>query len=156
MKFTVDIAEALNLEIKAAAEAAGTTRAEWTRAALVAALHPPPSAPIPVPSTADEAAGVDLATLSASAAALRAALEARDAARSDLGAARQALAEALQEVGRLQGMAEERLARVADAHETIARLTPEADRTPAPLMIRVGVLEGMRQKWAAWRDGWRR
>lgn len=127
MKFTVDIPEALNAEIRAAAGAAGITRAEWVRAALAAAAHPIPSRPIQSHPTA--AAGPDA----------------------------QDLAEARARVAYLEGVLEERAARVADAQETIARLTPDADRTPPPLMVTgPGWLERTRQAWGRWRAGRRR
>ena len=64
MKFTVDVSDALNLEIKAAAAAAGITRAEWVRVALAAAAHPDPIPPHPGSTPADgPAAGADRLTL---------------------------------------------------------------------------------------------
>ena len=132
MKFTVDIPEALNAEIRAAAGAAGITRAEWVRAALAAAAHPIPSNPIPSPIPPQPAPGADPGA-------------------PDLAAD---LAEALARVAHLEGVLEERAARVADAHCTIARLTPDADRTPPPLLLPgPGWLERTRQAWGRWRAG---
>ena len=132
MKFTVDIPEALNAEIRAAAGAAGITRAEWVRAALAAAAHPIPSNPIPSPIPPQPAPGADPGA-------------------PDLAAD---LAEALARVAYLEGRLEERDARVSDAHATIARLTPEADRTPPPLMVTgPGWVERTRKAWAHWWAG---
>lgn len=135
MKFTVDVSEALNTEIRAAAAAAGVTRAEWVRTALAAAAHPVPSNPIPVsiPSQPAPGAGPD-------------APDAPDMAAD--------LAEARARVAYLEGRLEERDARVSDAHATIARLTPDADRTPPPLMLPApGWVERTRKAWAHWWAG---
>ena len=151
MKYTVDISEALNLEIKAAAAAEGITRAEWTRAALSAAVHPDsiPSHPDPIPADGP-AGGADLGALVDAAAALRSALEARDEARHERAAALAEAAELAARLAHVEGVAEERLRRVGDAAATIARLTPEADRTPMYLPG-PGVWSGIRSWWAGLR-----
>lgn len=107
------------------------------------AAHPIPSHPIPSP--ADETAGTDLG---AAAAALARALEARDAARHGLATARAEGADLACRLARVEGVAEERLHHLEGAYQTIARLTPEADRTPAPL-IRQGPTwrEKLRAAW---------
>jgi phage shock protein A len=125
MKFTVDVSEALNAEIRAAATAAGITRAEWVRAALAAAAHPDPIQPHPAAGVGPDA--------------------------PDMAAD---LAEALARVAYLEGRLEERDARVSDAHATIARLTPDADRMPPPLMVTgPGWVERTRKAWAHWWAG---
>lgn len=151
MKFTVDVSEALNAEIRAAAAAAGVTRAEWVRVALAAAAHPDPIPPHPGSIPADgPAAGADLGALADAAAALRSALEARDEARHELAAALAEEAELAARLAHVEGVAEERLRRVGDAAATIARLTPEADRTPMYLPG-PGVWSGIRSWWAGLR-----
>lgn len=151
MKFTVDVSDALNLEIKAAAAAAGVTRAEWTRAALTAAAHPDytPSHPVSIPADGP-AAGADLGDLADAAAALRSALEARDEARRERSAAAAEVVELSARLAHVEGVAEERLKRVGDAAATIARLTPEADRMPLYLSG-PGVWDGIRSWWAGLR-----
>lgn len=122
MKFTVDISDDLAEAIKAAAAADGVTRAEWVRAALKTRLQPTPSRPIP----SHPAAGVGP--------------DAPDA--PDLAA------DLACRLARVEGVAEERLHHLEGAYQTIARLTPEADRTPAPL-IRQGPTwrEKLRAAW---------
>ena len=111
--------------MQAAADAAGTTRAEWTRAALLAAVHPPGVEEHPdyqALQAALEAAETTAATATGEAERLR----------HDLAAAAQALLEKREEVAWLRG----EVAKLND------KLTPAA-------LPRPGVIERL----GAWLGG---
>lgn len=126
MKFSVNVPDSVSEAVKEAAAAEGITPAEWTRRALLAALHPPEVTP--APNADPESTREDLDRTQAERDQMATEIQ---QIRAEIAHRDQLLAEKADEIGWLRGQ-------VAFLHE----------RVPLALPEKAG--EGRRPWWRFW------